>query len=52
MSLKKDNLEKLLGLGVKPLKQDKVAPFRKALDATPKQRLLDNQRVLDELLDE
>jgi len=52
VSLEKDKLEKLLGLGITPLKQDKIAPFRKALDATPKQRLLDNQRVLDELLDE
>lgn len=52
MSLKEDNLEKLLGMGVTPLKQDKIAPYRKALDATPRQRLLDNQRVLDELLEE
>lgn len=38
--------------GVNPLRQDKIAPFRKALDATPRQRHLDDQRVLEELLEE
>ena len=46
-----NKMDKLLG-GVKPLKQDKIAPYRKPLDPTPKQRLLDEQRVLDELLEE
>jgi DNA-nicking Smr family endonuclease len=43
-------MAKLLGLGVTPLKQDKVAPFRKPADTTPRQRLLDDQRVMEELL--
>ncbi|MFT6006339.1 MAG: DNA-nicking Smr family endonuclease [Pseudoalteromonas tetraodonis] len=42
----------LLEMGVKPLKQDKVKPYRKPIDPIPRQRLLDNQRVLDELLEE
>lgn len=52
MASKDDIMAQLLGQGVRPLKQDKVAPFRKPADPTPKQRLLDNQRVLDELLEE
>ena len=47
-----DTMKALLGLGVKPLKQDKVAPYRKAIDPTPTQRLLDNERVMQELLEE
>ena len=47
-----DSMEKLLGLGVKPLKQDKIAPYRKPISPIPRQRLLDDQRVLDELLEE
>ena len=38
--------------GVNRLKQDKIAPYRPPLDPTPKQRLLDNKRVLEELLEE
>lgn len=38
--------------GVTRLKQDKVPPFRKPLDATPRQRILDDERVLQELLEE
>jgi len=45
-------MARLLGLGVKPLKQDKIAPYRKPVDPTPKQRLLDDERVMQELLDE
>lgn len=45
-------MAQLLGMGVRPLKQDKIAPFRKPADPTPKQRLLDDQRVMDELLSE
>lgn len=52
MSSKNDNMEKLLGLGVKPLKQDKIAPYRKPIDPTPRQRILDEERVMQELLDE
>ena len=48
----KDTLDSLLGMGVKPLKQNRVAPYRKPMDPTPKQRLLDNQRVMEELLEE
>lgn len=51
MSSKNDSMEKLLGLSVKPLKQDKIAPFRKPVDPIPRQRLLDDQRVMQELLD-
>ena len=47
-----DNMEKLLGLGVKPLKQDKIAPYRKPIDPIPRQRLLDDERVMQELLNE
>jgi DNA-nicking Smr family endonuclease len=42
----------LLKMGVKPLKQDKIKPYRKPIEPIPRQRLLDNQRVLDELLEE
>lgn len=57
MSFKNDNSNDggapdLLGLGVKPLKQDKVAPYRKPLEPIPRQRLLDNERVMQELLEE
>lgn len=41
-----------LGGEVNKLEQNRVTPHRRSLDATPKQRLLDNERVLDELLDE
>ncbi|NNC99998.1 MAG: DNA mismatch repair protein MutS [Gammaproteobacteria bacterium] len=38
--------------GVNRLKQDKITPYRKPLDATPRQRLLDDQRVMRELLEQ
>ncbi|NND81192.1 MAG: DNA mismatch repair protein MutS [Gammaproteobacteria bacterium] len=38
--------------GVTRLKQDKIAPYRKPLSTLPKQRLLDDERVLQELLDD
>jgi len=47
-----DTMKALLGLGVKPLKQDKVAPYRKPIAPIPRQRLLDNERVMQELLEE
>ena len=45
-------MHKLLGQGVKPLKQNRMTPYRPPLDATPKQRLLDNARVMEELFAE
>lgn len=45
-------MAQLLGMGVKPLKQNKIAPYRKPADPTPRQRLLDDQRVMEELLEE
>ena len=38
--------------GVKPLKQDRVAPYRPPLPPIPRQRQLDDQRVMQELLEE
>ena len=55
MSANDKKMDELLGgtaNAINRLKQDKVAPYRPALDPTPKQRLLDNQRVLSELLEE
>ncbi|MBL4670638.1 MAG: Smr/MutS family protein [Arenicella sp.] len=52
MSADNDSMVRLIGLGVKPLKQDKIAPYRKPADTTPRQRLLDDQRVMNELLEE
>jgi len=49
---KSNTMEALLGLGVKPLKQDKVAPYRKPIEPIPRQRILDNKRVMQELLEE
>ena len=49
---KAESMSALLELGVKPLKQDKIAPYRKALDPTPHQRIKDDQRVMQELLEE
>jgi len=46
-----EELEQLLGMGVKPLRQDKVTPYRKPADTTPRQRQLDDQRVMQELLE-
>lgn len=45
-------MARLIGLGVRPLKQDKIVPYRKPGDTTPRQRLLDDQRVMQELLEE
>ncbi len=47
----KDSMDRLLGMGVKPIAQDKVTPYRKAIEPIPRQRLLDDQRVMDELLE-
>ena len=52
MSANDDSMARLIGLGVKPLKQDRIAPYRKPADPTPRQRLLDDQRVMNELLEE
>jgi len=52
MSQENDTMGKLFNLGVKPLKQDKIKPYRNPVDTTPRQRLLDDQRVMDELLSE
>lgn len=52
MSSKNDSMDSLLKQGVTPLKQDKIAPYRKPADTTPRQRLLDDQRVMQELLEE
>ena len=46
-----ETFDGLLG-GVRPLKQDKVAPYRKPLLPIPRQRILDDERVLEELLEE
>lgn len=49
---KSDSLfQQALG-GVNKLEQNRITPHRRSLDTTPRQRLLDNERVLDELLDE
>ena len=45
-------MAKLLGLEVTPLKQDKIAPYRKPADPIPRQRQFDEQRVIDELMSE
>lgn len=37
--------------GVKRLKQDRIEPFRRALKPIPRQRMLDNERVMQELLE-
>ncbi|RBP49152.1 Smr/MutS family protein [Arenicella xantha] len=47
-----ESMSRLLGLGVRPLKQDKIKPYRKPADPTPRQRLLDDERVMQELLEE
>ncbi|MFT5135775.1 MAG: DNA-nicking Smr family endonuclease [Arenicella sp.] len=49
-----NNMDKLLSGGlssVNKLKQDKVPPYRKPLEPIPRQRLLDNHRVMEELLE-
>lgn len=52
MSKHDDSMAKLLGMGVKPIAQNKVAPYRKPIEPIPRQRLLDDQRVMEELLAE
>lgn len=52
MSNDKETMRSLIGMGVRPLKQDKVEPYRKPIDPTPSQRNLDDQRVMEELLAE
>ncbi len=42
----------LLGMGVKPIKQDKIAPYRRPVEPIPRQRMLDDERVMEELLAE
>ena len=48
---KPEGMSALLALGVTPLKQDKIAPFRKPIEPIPHQRILDDQRVIQELLE-
>jgi len=50
MSSSDEDLTSLLNKGIKPLKQDRITPYRKPLDSTPRQRLLDDERVMQELL--
>ncbi|MCH2190244.1 MAG: Smr/MutS family protein [Gammaproteobacteria bacterium] len=50
MSNDKDTMRNLIGMGVRPLKQDKVEPYRKPIDPIPNQRKLDDQRVMEELM--
>ena len=38
--------------GVNRLKQDRITPYRKPVPPTPRQRQLDSERVMQELLDE
>jgi DNA-nicking Smr family endonuclease len=48
-------MSEALGLeeqGVRRLKQDRIAPFRKPVQPIPRQRILDNERVMQELLEE
>ena len=52
MSKEKDTMQNLVGLGVRPLEQNKLEPYRKPLDTTPRQRLLDDRRVMEELMAE
>lgn len=54
MSSEKEKMEQLLAPelpAINRLKQDRVTPYRKPIDATPRQRLQDEQRVMEELLD-
>jgi len=51
MSDKTDKMAQLLS-GVNPLKQDKITPYRKAIDPIPQQRRQDDERVMQELLAE
>lgn len=48
-------MRELLGTGsqgVKRIKQDRIAPFRRPLQPIPRQRILDDERVMQELLEE
>ena len=47
----KNELAALLGDDVKPLKQDRIQPYRRPLPPTPRQRQLDDERVMQELLE-
>ena len=51
MEKKTEKMASLMG-EVTVLKQDKISPYRKPIDPTPRQRLLDDERVMQELLDE
>jgi DNA-nicking Smr family endonuclease len=55
MTSKSNDMDKLLSESlpsVNKLKQDRITPYRAKLDSAPRQRLLDNQRVIEELLEE
>ncbi len=52
MSKNEDKMAQWLGKGVKVLKQDKITPYRKPIEPIATQRLLDNERVMEELLAE
>lgn len=47
-----NSMHDLLGGGVKPLKQDKIMPFRRPIAPIARQRQLDDQRVMEELLEQ
>jgi len=51
MKKRNEKMASLLG-GVNILEQDKVTPYRKPLDAIPRQRMKDDERVMQELLEE
>ena len=54
MSGESEKMDQLLaeqGKGVVRLKQDKIKPYRAPADPTPRQRLLDDERVMQELLE-
>lgn len=46
---KTESFDSLFG-SVKPMKNDRVMPYQKKIDTIPKQRLADEQHVMDELL--
>jgi DNA-nicking Smr family endonuclease len=55
MSKEPSKMIDALGLeehGFKRIKQDRIMPFRRALKPIPRQRMLDNERVMQELLEE
>lgn len=50
-----DKMENLLGLGggtTKKLSQNRITPYRPKIKPIPRQRMLDEQRVIEELLEE